>query len=108
MPQVEWSRNAEDDLREIFRYIAFQDHRVEVARKVVQKIRAHCDQYAELDAGGHTIGSECSDLGTGVRSFSHQRWVVLFRPLDETIRVLAVFDGSRKHARLFEQRKEKA
>jgi len=105
MPRAEWSRDAEDDLREIFRYLAFQDHRAEVARKVVHKIRLHCDQYAELFTGGHTIGTEHSDLQTGIRSFTHQRWVVLFRPLEKTIRVLAVFDGSREYAQFFEERK---
>jgi len=108
MPQAEWSCEAVDDLREIFRYIAFQDHRTEVARKVVYKIREHCDQYAELIAGGNVIGTGRSDLRTGVRSFTHQRWVVLFRPLDETIRVLAVFDGSREYAKIFEQRVEES
>ena len=94
MPQAEWSQEADDDLREIFRYITAQNHRAKVARKVVHEIREHCDKYANLIAGGHSIGTDRSDLRTGVRSFTHQRWVLLFRPLEETIRVLAVFDGS--------------
>ncbi len=106
MPQALWCQGAKDDLRKIFRYIASQDHRAEVARKVVHKIRQHCDQYAELTAGGKRIGTDRSELRAGVRSFTHQRWVILFRPIDGTIRVLAIFDGSRDYAKLFEQRGE--
>ncbi len=108
MSQAEWSQAADDDLREIFRYIAAQNHRAKVARKVVHEIRQHCDKYAKLIAGGHTIGTARSDLRSGVRSFTHQRWVILFRPFEETIRVLAVFDGSREYANVFEQRGEES
>jgi len=40
-------------------------------------------------------------LRVGVRSFTHQRWVILFRPLDDTIQVLAVFDGKKEYTRFF-------
>ncbi|NOY29983.1 MAG: type II toxin-antitoxin system RelE/ParE family toxin [Planctomycetes bacterium] len=90
----------------MYLYIARQDNRRDVAKKIYAEIREHCDRYAELFAGGHTIGTERSDLQTGVRSFTHQRWVVLFRPLEKTIRVLAVFDGSQEYAKFFEERGE--
>jgi len=106
MPFAKWTQLAELDLDEIYLYIARQDNRREVAKKVYAEIRAHCDQYAELFAGGHTIGTERSDLGTGVRSFTHQRWVVLFRPLAETIRVLAIVDGSREYGTVLKLRGE--
>lgn len=105
---AQWTRTAEDDLREIFRYIAFQEHRTHTARKVVQSIREHCDHYAKLTAGGKRIGTDRSDLRPGVRSFTHQRWVVLFRPVEESIRVLAVFDGSRDYAKLFDLRADES
>lgn len=108
MPFAKWTQFAEADLDEIYLFIARQNHRRDVAKKIYAEIRQHCDKYANLISGGHAIGTDRSDLRSGVRSFTHLRWVILFRPLEETIRVLAVFDGSRKFANVFEQREEES
>jgi len=106
MAKAEWTQAAAEDLDSIYLYIAREARRPRVAKNVDQAIREHCDKYATLTSSGNLLGTDCSDLRPGVRSFTHQRWVILFRPVNETIRVLAVFDGSREYAELFKQRRE--
>ncbi len=106
MPSAEWTRLADEDLLAIYRYIASQPNRQEVAVNVANSIQEHCDRYATLTAGGNVMGTDRSELRPGIRSFSHQRWVVLFRPLGDTIRVVAVYDGSREYTKAFLQRDE--
>ncbi len=106
MPSAEWTRLADKDLLAIYRYIASQPNRQEVAINVANSIQEHCDRYATLTASGNVMGTNRSELRSGIRSFTHQRWVVLFRPLPHTIRVVAVYDGSREYTKAFKQRDE--
>ena len=93
MSTAEWTRQAEQDLRDIFRFIAVNDNRPEIARKIVHEIRRHCNEYATAFAGGNIIGSIHQQLNKRYRTFSHKRWVVLFRPTETSILVIAVVDG---------------
>jgi hypothetical protein len=40
------------------------------------------------------LGTAAPELGLGVRLFSHQRWVILFRYVDDGLLVLRIADGS--------------
>lgn len=107
MAQAEWSRSAINDLDEIYFYLARKAGRPEVAKRVDQAIRDHCDEYAALMSEGRTeLGTARNDLGDGIRCFTHQRWVILFRVLQHGIRVLAVVDGSQDYGTLFNLRKQ--
>jgi len=106
MPSAEWTRLADEDLLAIYRYIASQPNRQQVAINVVHSIQEHCDRYASLTADGNVIGTDRSELKPGIRSFTHQRWVVLFRPLGHSIRVVAIYDGSRQYTKAFKRRGE--
>ncbi len=53
---------------------------------------------------GNILGRSRPELGKQVRVISYQRWVILFRPYQSTIQVLAVFDGSREYEHIFEKR----
>lgn len=101
MAQADWTRQAEADLEAIYDYIARRDNRLSVAKSVVRRFRDHCDHYAELAASGHEIGTAREDLSPGVRIFTHQRWIVVFRPTSNGIEVLRIYDGSRDFPRLF-------
>jgi len=35
------------------------------------------------------------------RVFTHKRWVVVFRPIDNGIEVMRILDGSRDFSRIF-------
>jgi toxin ParE1/3/4 len=92
-----WTDQARRDLRSIGLYVGRKEHRPAVAARVMREIRKKCDHYAR-----HPLtGTARPDLGEGCRVFSHSRWVVAFRPLDEGIEVLRVFDGSQDYENLF-------
>lgn len=101
MAQAEWTRLASEDLEAIYLYIAYESRRPIVAQKVFRTIADLCDKYATLFAAGNVLGSDCSDIAPGLRCFTHQRWVILFRPLPASIRILAVVDGGRDYCGLF-------
>jgi plasmid stabilization system protein ParE len=101
MAHAVWTRQAEADLEAIYDFIARRDRRLSFAKKVVRKLRDHCDHYAELVAAGHQIGTARGDLAPEVCIFTHQRWVVVFRPTLTGIEVLRIYDGSRDFPQLF-------
>ena len=101
MPRADWTPQAEADLAAIYEYIATRDHRLSVAKDVVHKLRDHCDEYSNLVAAGHVLGTLREDLAEGVRVFTHQRWVVVFRQNDSGVEILRIFDGSRDYPHLF-------
>jgi plasmid stabilization system protein ParE len=101
MSYASWTDPAAQDLSAIYEFIARQDHRLSVAKNVVQKIRDHCENYGKLTADGYTIGTSRNDLGDGLRIFTHQRWVIVFRPHEIGIEVLRIFDASRDFSNLF-------
>jgi toxin ParE1/3/4 len=96
-----WTQPAADDLAAIYEFIALQDHRLSVAKNVVRRLRDHCEEYGKLIAAGNALGTPRQDLGVGIRIFTHQRWVIVFRPCEQGIEVLRVFDASRDFANLF-------
>jgi plasmid stabilization system protein ParE len=100
MPRADWTRQAKADLEDIYEFIARRD-RLTVAKDVVRRLRDHCEEYASLAASGNVLGTAYDNLAEGVRIFTHQRWVVVFRPIHDGIEVLRIFDGSRDYPRLF-------
>lgn len=82
MPKAKWTSPARLDLKEIALYIGRKDRRPSTAAKIVREIKATCDDYATAFAAGSTIGSSRPELGQSYRSFSHQRWAIVFRPID--------------------------
>jgi toxin ParE1/3/4 len=101
MSQTSWSSTAECDVEDIYDWIARKDKRRSTAKKVVRELRDRCDSLASIFASGSTIGTPEPQLGHDYRSFTHKRWVILFRPLDDGIEVMRVLDGSRDFPRLF-------
>jgi plasmid stabilization system protein ParE len=62
----------------------------------MREIRDKCDHYAR----NPLTGTRRDEFGEGCRVFSHRRWVILFRTLDEDIEVLRIFDGSQDYENL--------
>jgi len=96
-PRVQWTPTAEKDLEEIAYYIAVEDGRPSVADRLIDAIVRKCEQYSNQPV----MGSLESDLGENLRSFSHKRYVVIYRPTDDGIEIMRVVDGSRDYPRLF-------
>ena len=99
--KARWAPIAEEDVEAIYKWIAHRDGRRQTAKKITAEIRQKCDEYADAFAAGSVIGSARPDLGEGHRVFTHKRWVVVFRPIEDGIEVLRVLDGSRDFPRLF-------
>jgi toxin ParE1/3/4 len=101
MSQAEWAERAKTDLRDIYLWIARHENRRSTARRIVREIRHECDEYAGAFAEGSILGAARPEFGEDVRLFTHQRWVIVFRPITEGIEVLRVLDGSRDISMLF-------
>ncbi len=97
MPQAHWTPQAERDLEEIVYYIGVEQNRRDTARKIAREFHEKCDLRATMPLGG----TARNDLGENYRIFSHMRWVVVFRPYQDGIEVLRIFDGARDYTRLF-------
>ena len=101
MDSATWTPAAEIDVEDIYAHIAHHDGRRRTAKRVVQRIRTTADDLAIAFAAGSVLGTAQSNLGESHRIFSHKRWVIVFRPIDEGIEVLRVVDGSRDYDKLF-------
>jgi toxin ParE1/3/4 len=101
MSQTSWSPTAESDVEDIYDWIARKDRRRSTAKKVIRELRDCCDALAAITASGSLIGTAMPQFGHDYRVFTHKRWVIVFRPLDDGIEVMRVFDGSRNFSRLF-------
>jgi plasmid stabilization system protein ParE len=67
--------------------------RPQTAERVVDELIDCCNRLAELHPMAQ-LGTAAPELGLGVRLFSHQRWVILFRYVDDGLLVLRIADGS--------------
>jgi toxin ParE1/3/4 len=101
MSQTSWSSTAESDVVDIYDWIARKDRRRSTAKKVIRELRDRCDALADIMASGSLIGTASPQLGADYHTFTHKRWVIVFRPLDDGIEVMRVLDGSRDFPRLF-------
>ena len=93
MADPKWTPQAEADLEEIAFHIAFQDKRPVIADRIVDEIRQKADTYAAQPE----MGTAAPELGEDLRTFSHKRWVIIYQPIGDGIRVRAVVDGARDY-----------
>ena len=87
---------ADNDLREIAFHIGVESGRPATAGKIIDEIIDCCDQIAELSPLSQ-LGTAASELGRGIRLFTHRRWVIIFRYLDEGVLILRIADGSQDY-----------
>ena len=95
MPQVIISPEAENDLLEIWLYIA-EDSPIN-ADRFLDKL----NEKAELIAGFNEAGSPRPELGKDMQSFPVDRYVIYFREQPEGIELVRVLRGSRDTTLLF-------
>jgi plasmid stabilization system protein ParE len=88
--------SASDDLRNIGYQIGVESGRPLTAEKIIDELIDCCDHLAELSSVSR-LGTAVPELGQGVRLFSHNRWVIIFRYVDEGVLVLRIADGSQDY-----------
>ena len=101
MSLLSWSTESRRDIDGIYDYIGRRERRPATADRAVAELIAVCRTYADAFAAGSVLGTARPDLGDDLRDFTHSRWVVVVRPVDNGIEVLRVLDGRRDYPRLF-------
>ena len=101
MSKAVYTPDARQDLKEIALWIGRKDRRPRVAAKIIREIKSRCDDYARAFEAGSEIGTAQPALGQGYRTFSHKRWVIIFRESNGAIEVMRVVDGAQDYGRLF-------
>ncbi len=97
MPHVRWTPQARQELKEIAKYIARQDHRPTVAAKLVDDVRDKLKLYARQP----DMGTPHSELPVGFRYIAHKRYIIVYQPRDDGMVVYGVVDGAREWTHLF-------
>jgi toxin ParE1/3/4 len=98
MPVLELAPEARQDVKEIGRYIVQTHGRPNTAAQVTRAIKSKCVYYAQFPSAGQAA----PELGENLRLGIHQRWVIIYEPSDNGIRVLRIVDGARDYPKLFE------
>jgi len=93
--QVIFSVQAEQDLEEIGDYIAADNPSRAVS--FVREISEHCAKIASSPLG-YVARPE---LGEGIRSCAHGRYLILFQPSSEDVLIVRVLHGARDLPSLF-------
>jgi plasmid stabilization system protein ParE len=96
MPVAIRTQIADEDLRNIAYQIGVESARPSTADRTVDELVDCCDQLAKLTAISQ-MGTAAPELGRGVRLFSHRRWVIIFRYIDDGVLVLRIVDGSQDY-----------
>ena len=96
MPPAYRTKAADDDLRNIALQIGNESGRLQTADRIVDDLISCCERLAEF-SGVSRMGTPAPKLGSDVRLFAHQRWVIVFRYLDEGVLVLRIADGSQDY-----------
>jgi len=93
--RVVFSALAERDLEEIADYIAGDNLRR--ALTFVRELRAHCTRMAQAPLAWPTR----PELGAGIRSSSHGRYVVFFRVRQDELLIVRILHAARDLAAQF-------
>lgn len=95
MTRVVFTAQAEIDLEEIGDYIAADDPSRAVS--FVRGIREHCAKIA-ISPLAYVARPE---LGEGIRSCAHGRYLILFQPSDKDVLIVRILHGARDLLPLF-------
>ena len=87
---------ANDDLRSIALQIGVESGRPATAERIIDEIVDCCDRLSDL-APMSKLGTPAPQIGADIRLFSHKRWVVIFRYMEDRALILRIVDGSRDY-----------
>jgi toxin ParE1/3/4 len=102
MPRLTIAPEARQDLQEIRDRILKESPKA--ARRVIMRLR----QIARLLAGAPSLGRDRPELGTELRSFVADRYLLFYRPLkgEEGIELVRVLHGARDIDAIFTEDKD--
>jgi len=89
MARVRWSPTGQQSLVDVAKYVVEQSQSLETGLKLIDAIEAKCETYAQFPHAGIPR----NDLGEGRRCFAVGNYVVIYRPIDDGIRVIVVAHG---------------
>ncbi len=90
---VYWSPVAKSDLVGIIQYIS--ENNPETARKIFQGLRTECAKLAPFPLSGRIVPELKKQNVIIYREILVLPWRIIYRVVNETIYILAVFDGRR-------------
>lgn len=96
MPVVKVAAAAEEDLKEIWTYVA--EHNTAAANKLIKEITR---RFIILRDQPH-MGREQDKLLVNLRSFAVKNYLIFYQPLEGGIEILRVLHGSRDIGSIFE------
>ena len=96
MRTVKVTAAAEEDLKEIWAYVA--EHNTEAANKVIKEITV---KFAILRDYPH-MGREQDRMLVNLRSFAVKSHIIFYQPIEDGIEILRVLHSSRDIERIFE------
>ena len=88
MPQLTFRQRAEDDLRDIFLYIA--EGAPSRTLPFIASIKSVCEKYASYPHLGHSR----PELHPKIRSFPFANYVIFYVSLNDGIEVVRVLNGT--------------
>ncbi|HUG70765.1 MAG TPA: type II toxin-antitoxin system RelE/ParE family toxin [Pirellulaceae bacterium] len=89
MARILWSPTGRQSLVDIAQYVVEQSESLETGIKLVDVIEDKCKTYSQFPEAGIPR----DDLGKGRRCFVVGSYVVIYRPIDDGIRVILVAHG---------------
>ncbi|EGF89597.1 plasmid stabilization system family protein [Asticcacaulis biprosthecium C19] len=92
MRRVKYLRQAEQDLFDIFDYIATESGQVRIAAAFTEALVDRCDSLAFLPG---KLGHPRDDLAPGLRSLSHKTYLIFFQYVEDVIEIVTIIHGMR-------------
>lgn len=98
MRQLRFTPAADQDLIQIFDYIADVSANNETARRFTAEIEAQCLKLARLPG---TLGRARPELGRTIRSAPFKGYVIFFCYLEDSLEIIHVIEGHRDIGAVF-------
>jgi toxin ParE1/3/4 len=96
MKKPRLTRQAESDLDEVWKYVAKGGEAR--ADAFLEKILQQCGQLAQFPG----IGRARDNLAPNLRSFPVRKFVIFFRPVDDTVEIVRILYGGRDIEAVFQ------
>ncbi|OAP36885.1 plasmid stabilization protein [Sinorhizobium glycinis] len=101
--QVYLAHDAEQDIEDLYRYLAARDGEP-TAGRILEDIEAACANLSEFPERG-TIPKELAALGIAdYRELHHKPWRMIYRVIEDRVIVYCVVDGRRDMQNFLERR----
>ncbi len=98
MAQVKKTHQANEDLYEIWHYIAIENQNPENAERFIDSI----DKALYTLAQNTKIGSAKNEYQKGLRQFAFKKYLIFYFPLKNGIEVIRIIHGARDLGKQFE------